>query len=153
MTTYGTVLAGRPTSSSLGCTSFAKERFRLSLGTRQPWKEMVQLRSLSIPTNATGAFQKIQNPRCLLSNKLHHRHSLHLLHRSIHSDQALAHAIHGRRWSNFGHSPFRLTLLKHSKKSRTHTAFFRINYIIVILFILFATVSIPIPKSFTIYSA
>ena len=39
------------------------------------------------------------------------------------------------------------------KKTRTHTAYFRINYIIVILFILFAGISIPIPKSFTICSA
>ena len=153
MTTYGTIPAGMPTSLSLGCTSFARERFRLSLGTRRPWKKMVQLRSLSISANATGAFQKTQNPRCLLSNKLHHHHSLHLLRHSIHSYQALAHAGHGRRWSKSGHSPFRLMLLKHSRKSRTHAAYFRINYIIVILFILFAAVSIPIPKSFTIYSA
>ena len=153
MTTYGTIPAGTPASSSLGCTLFARERFRLSLGTRRPWKEMVQLWSLSISANATGAFQKTQNPRCLLLNKLHHCHSLHLLRHSIHSDQALAHAGHGKRWSSSGHSPFRLTLLKHSRKSRTHATYFRINYIIVILFILFAAVSIPIPKSFTIYSA
>ena len=101
MTTYGTVLAGRPTSSSLGCTSFAKERFRLSLGTRHPWKEMVQLRSLSIPTNAAEAFQKIQNPYCFLSNKLHHRHSLHPLRHGIHTHpQVLHHILRITTWSN-----------------------------------------------------
>ena len=101
MTTYGTVLAGRPTSSSLGCTSFAKERFRLSLGTRQPWKEMVQLRSLSISANSAEAFQKIQSPRCLLSDKLHHRHSLHPLRRGIHTHpQVLHHILRITTWSN-----------------------------------------------------
>ncbi|KAJ9688171.1 hypothetical protein PVL29_014079 [Vitis rotundifolia] len=79
MTTYGTIPAGTPVSSSLGYISFARERIRSSLGTRRPWKEMVQLRSLSIPANAAEAFQRI----------------------------------------------------------RTNAAYFRMNYVIVILFILF----------------
>ena len=101
MTTYGSIPAGTPVSPSLGYISFARERIRSSLGTRRPWKEMVQLRSLSIPTNATGAFQKIQNPRCLLSNKLHHRHSLHPLRHGIHTHpQVLHHILRITTWSN-----------------------------------------------------
>ena len=62
---------------------------------------MVQLRSLSIPANAAEAFQKIQNPRCLLSDKLHHRHSLHPLRRGIHTHpQVLHHILRITTWSN-----------------------------------------------------
>ena len=72
--------------------------FKSSLGTRHPWKEMVQLRSLSIPANAVEAFQKIQNPHCLLSNKLHYRHPLR---RGIHThSQVLHHILHITTWSN-----------------------------------------------------
>ena len=74
---------------------------RSGLGTCQPWKEMVQLRSLSISANSAEAFQKIQNPRCLLSDKLHHRHSLHPLRRGIHTHpQVLHHILHITTWSN-----------------------------------------------------
>ena len=44
-------------------------------------------------------------------------------------------------------------LLEHSRKPRTHAAYFRIKYIIVILFIFFVVISITIPKFFTICSA
>ena len=87
--------SGNVGTSSLGYKSFARERFRSSLSTHQPWKEIVQFQSLSIPANAAEAFQK----------------------------------------------------------TRTHAIYFRINYIIVILFILFVAISITIPKFFTICSA
>ena len=62
---------------------------------------MVQLRSLSISANAAEAFQKIQNPRYLLSNKLHHRHSLYPLRRGIHTHpQVLHHILRITTWSN-----------------------------------------------------
>lgn len=59
MTTYGTIPVGTPVSPSLGYISFAKERIRSGLGALRPWKEMVQLRSLSIPATVAEAFQRV----------------------------------------------------------------------------------------------
>ena len=91
----------KSTSSSFSSSSSSRYPFRSGLGTRHPWKDMVQLRSLSIPANAVEAFQKIQNPRYLLSDKLHHRHSFHPLRRGIHThSQVLHHILCITTWSN-----------------------------------------------------
>ncbi|CAM8949891.1 hypothetical protein QQ045_028161 [Rhodiola kirilowii] len=62
MTTYGTI----PTSSDpdsatqLEFISRAKERIRLGLGTRRPWRVFLTLRALGLPPNFSGAFSRIR---------------------------------------------------------------------------------------------
>uniref|UniRef100_A0A7N0UZ87 PRA1 family protein n=1 Tax=Kalanchoe fedtschenkoi TaxID=63787 RepID=A0A7N0UZ87_KALFE len=61
MTTYGTI----PTSSSSATTdleyiSRAKERIRSGLGTRRPWKVLLNHRALRLPPNASDALSRIR---------------------------------------------------------------------------------------------
>ncbi|KAK6944836.1 Prenylated rab acceptor PRA1 [Dillenia turbinata] len=61
MTTYGTIPTSTPPSSSnLEYISRAKERLRSSLGTRKPWKELVNLRSINLPTSFGEALLRIR---------------------------------------------------------------------------------------------
>ncbi|KAK9078348.1 hypothetical protein SSX86_002405 [Deinandra increscens subsp. villosa] len=64
MTTYGTI----PTSSggatgtgtNLEYLSRAKERIKTGLGTRRPWKEMFNFRSINLPHSVSEAFPRIK---------------------------------------------------------------------------------------------
>ncbi|KAK6941391.1 Prenylated rab acceptor PRA1 [Dillenia turbinata] len=61
MTTYGTIPTSTlPSSSNLEYISRAKERLRSSLGTRKPWKELVNLRSINFPTSLGEALLRIR---------------------------------------------------------------------------------------------
>ncbi|XP_057459417.1 PRA1 family protein F3-like [Actinidia eriantha] len=61
MTTYGTI----PTSLSAGVTkleyvSRAKERLKSGFGSRRPWKEMFNFRSIGFPSGISGVIGRIR---------------------------------------------------------------------------------------------
>ncbi|KAK1416877.1 hypothetical protein QVD17_25996 [Tagetes erecta] len=61
MTTYGTI----PTSSAGATTNLeylsrAKQRIKTGLGTRRPWKEMFNLRSINLPHSISESFPRIK---------------------------------------------------------------------------------------------
>ena len=62
MTTYGTIPAATPSSSSsnLQFVSLAKERINSGLGMPRPWKEMIKLQDLSFPTSVSQLIQRIK---------------------------------------------------------------------------------------------
>ncbi|KAF8393520.1 hypothetical protein HHK36_021764 [Tetracentron sinense] len=60
MTTYGTIPTASPASSNLEFISRAKERIRSGLGTRRPWKEMVNLHAIRFPASFGDAFARMR---------------------------------------------------------------------------------------------
>ncbi|XP_050262453.1 PRA1 family protein F2 [Quercus robur] len=61
MTTYGTIPAATPSSSSnLQFVSLANERINSGLGMPRPWKEMIKLQDLSFPTSVSQLIQRIK---------------------------------------------------------------------------------------------
>ncbi|KAK8543190.1 hypothetical protein V6N13_136278 [Hibiscus sabdariffa] len=58
MTTYGTIPAELPPSSSF--VSQAREQIRSGLGIRREWREMAKTESISLPTNLNEALQRFR---------------------------------------------------------------------------------------------
>ncbi|KAL5572494.1 hypothetical protein UlMin_022091 [Ulmus minor] len=64
MTTYGTIPTislPPPSQDKRQFVSLAKERIEASLGTRQPWNDMINLPNLSLPSNLAEAIQRIKS--------------------------------------------------------------------------------------------
>ncbi|KAK9281494.1 hypothetical protein L1049_004397 [Liquidambar formosana] len=60
MTTYGTIpTSSAGTSTNLEYISRAKERIRSGLGTRRPWREMLDFRSISLPGSFRDAMGRV----------------------------------------------------------------------------------------------
>ncbi|KAK7379948.1 hypothetical protein VNO78_32214 [Psophocarpus tetragonolobus] len=61
MTTYGTISEEAEASSNTNSVlvSQAKERIQAGLGTTRPWKEVVQLSHLKLPSSFYGSIQRI----------------------------------------------------------------------------------------------
>ncbi|KAJ9171769.1 hypothetical protein P3X46_015087 [Hevea brasiliensis] len=60
MATYGTIPTELHPPSNLRIISNAKEKIELSLGTRRPWREMIQLQSFNLPFTLSESVQKIK---------------------------------------------------------------------------------------------
>ncbi|KAK9060510.1 hypothetical protein SSX86_021214 [Deinandra increscens subsp. villosa] len=60
MTTYGTIPTSSGEGTSLEYLSRAKERIKTGLGSRRPWKEMFNLRSINLPHGVSDAFPRIK---------------------------------------------------------------------------------------------
>ncbi|MFS7980922.1 putative prenylated rab acceptor P [Helianthus anomalus] len=62
MTTYGTIptSSGGTTTTNIEYLSRAKHRIKTGLGTRRPWKEMLNLASINFPHNITDSYSRIK---------------------------------------------------------------------------------------------
>ncbi|XP_059645630.1 PRA1 family protein F2-like [Cornus florida] len=60
MTTYGTIPTSSKPGGSFDYLSRAKERVRSGFSTRRPWKEMINFRSLKLPTGFGDAIGRIR---------------------------------------------------------------------------------------------
>ncbi|EEF48093.1 PRA1 family protein F3 [Ricinus communis] len=60
MTTYGTIPAESLPSSKLRILLNAREKIESNLGTRRPWREMMQLQSFNLPTTFHETVQSIK---------------------------------------------------------------------------------------------
>lgn len=60
MTTYGTIPASSVEGTNLKFISTAKARIKSGLGTRRPWKQMFNLRSINFPHGVSDAFSRIR---------------------------------------------------------------------------------------------
>lgn len=59
MTTYGTIPSELPDQQPVNFILRAREQIRSNLGTRRPWKEMIRLHSINLPSNINDSFQRI----------------------------------------------------------------------------------------------
>lgn len=60
MTTYGTIPTSSGGGANLEYLSRAKERIKLGLGTRQPWKQMFDHRLIKLPASVGDAIARIR---------------------------------------------------------------------------------------------
>ncbi|KAJ4958320.1 hypothetical protein NE237_025431 [Protea cynaroides] len=60
MTTYGTISSGPSETSRVEFISRAKERIKEGLGTRRPWREMLLLYAISVPSDVSEAVARVR---------------------------------------------------------------------------------------------
>ncbi|KAI3716350.1 hypothetical protein L6452_23623 [Arctium lappa] len=60
MTTYGTIPTSSGGGSNLEYLTRAKERIKTGLGTRRPWKEVFNLRSINFPHGISEAYSRVK---------------------------------------------------------------------------------------------
>ncbi|KAF8406904.1 hypothetical protein HHK36_006025 [Tetracentron sinense] len=60
MSTYGTIPTAPPVPSKLEFVSRAKDRIRSGLGTRRPWKEMINFHAIGFPSGFRDAVSRIR---------------------------------------------------------------------------------------------